>query len=653
MAGAAAILLLSIPHPTVEGSDSGLLVVALRIHDVLTSFALMGICLLVGAFILRSRRLDPHGGVNALAACMVVGAGAIGALLLIAGLVGQFQPTAVIAVTAGATVLSASSAVVSSLRSLVLMVGREIRSLFEGWSSIGLVGLSAALLVYTLFMALGPTTSWDGPMYHVDLAREFLDHGRIHLPVDNLHAAFVGSPQMLNAVVLAAGAESGPAVIQWVWTVALLGVVVTTSARWVSPRAGAWSAMLFWAYPIVPLIGSSDLVDMAMSTALFTFVVVLADRLRASESGDGLLLGFLGGAAALTKYQAIPYLLGAAVFWLVWSGLGRSRFDWSEALLAGAVCLTLFTPWIVKNVILFGAPLYPFFTEQTYPPLLEGLVHSSSLQPAESYSFLGSVRERFSLPGWIFRPETLTPESVGRWYGLPPLFLLGVTGFVGTHRRRLALMATPVALGALVLLAASPRTNLRYLMPVAPAAIVALAASAAHLWERIRPTLAFVTQLSIVLMSLVLISDWMLDVTVPTGRATAGIGIISEDEFAGRPANFPQRRIRALDQALDAFSLNDSTRALLFFEARGDLFDNPVWQDNLSNSWQMLSDGLVGQCLQSPAVGVVVLNTPTLDSYRARGASEFQLRESQFREFADRCLTYIGTVDGYEVYVPA
>ena len=71
--------------------------------------------------------------------------------------------------------------------------------------------------------------------------------------------------------------------------------------------------------------------------------------------------GFFAGCAIGCKYTgAIPLAIGLLFLWMKHRAEPLSRLLRSELIYA-ATALFVFSPWLLKNIIYFGNPVFPFF----------------------------------------------------------------------------------------------------------------------------------------------------------------------------------------------------------------------------------------------------------------------------------------------------
>jgi hypothetical protein len=224
----------------------------------------------------------------------------------------------------------------------------------DGWGKwmIACLVLAATL---NLAGALAPPFEYDELEYHLGALADYQRAGHIvFLP----HNFYSNMPQLTEMLYLLARTTTSDIAAKLVhWSFGVLGALAVygLAQRLWSKAVGLTAAVLFYCVPFVQDLGQTARIDLA--TAYFTTLAFGALVLwMEDEKGDFVWLSALcAGAAAATKWPAIPIVLLPAALMVVFR---RRSF-----LLAGAFCLLavmMVAPWLVKNWLLAGNPVYPF-----------------------------------------------------------------------------------------------------------------------------------------------------------------------------------------------------------------------------------------------------------------------------------------------------
>jgi hypothetical protein len=239
----------------------------------------------------------------------------------------------------------------------------------------------------------GPT-AWLPPLYPLLIAAVFKVFG-----IYTLKSAWV-----LLAINCAVSAATAIAI----WEIGL---------RCFSPRVALWAAWLWALYPAAMQYAVRWIWEMTITTALFTWVFLLALRMRevgpaelgldaAEENSRGRLLkrwclfGLLWGVIALSNSTLLLFLPVCGI-WILIGTWGR-RGAVQGAVLAGAIFLSCIAPWTWRNWTVFhtfiplrgnlGAELYMGNGPGSTGLLMENLHPFQSAEQLREYAAMGEVR---------------------------------------------------------------------------------------------------------------------------------------------------------------------------------------------------------------------------------------------------------------------
>ena len=237
------------------------------------------------------------------------------------------------------------------------------------------------MLTTALLWALTPPTAWDGLVYHLTGPKFYLRTGRVAHPVDLPYLGFPELVEMLFAWGMGLTGERAAAVIHWLYGSLMVGAILAggrglyrggTGPTWEGQgrhEAGPYAAAVLLSAPTAVLLAGWPYVDLALmlysTLAFLALVRSLEDR---HHSRAWLVLsGACAGLALSTKYTAMALLPALALALLAvqsWRPGARARAlrrATCDLLLLGSTALLLWSPWLLKNLLLTGNPTYPFF----------------------------------------------------------------------------------------------------------------------------------------------------------------------------------------------------------------------------------------------------------------------------------------------------
>lgn len=576
-----------------------------------------------------------------------LGAGLAGTALLALGGIGALRPVPLLVVlgTAAVAFRRQIRGLGRSVLSIASDLREEVRARPESW--IAVVGL-AIVSVCALALAVAPVTDWDSLMYHVEVPALFLDEGRIHLPLDNLHVTRIGLVQLLYVVPLALGSPAGAAVLSLGFGAALALATYGAFADAFDRRTATVATTAVVGFAMLLLVAVTPRVDVALTLFLFLASVLIA-REDVGEKTTLVTAGLLLGFAFATKFVAGPYVvaLGAAVLVVAvgdrsaGAALGARL---GAGLLLAATTTAVAAPWLLKNLLLVGAPFYPFLAEPVAQPWLRalGLAPDRSVLPPGTGDWVWGLRARFNLVDFVVAPERLTIEGEGRYYFASPM--LAFLPLLVLRRRRLLLVLALPALGYIAtIIGFFPQLNLRYLLP----GLVPLAAVGAAVADQLFGGRRLV-RAGLLLLALLPGAVAVGHFAMLSGALGHAVGLTTGPEYLHHhPKTAPLSRGAILAQR----HVPPDGLVLMVYEARGFRFPRPAIQDNKATNFPyLLASGATERCLENTPFTHVLLNEGVLQYHLAAGLDPEAVGWDRFPDFADRCLRLVDAATGLALF---
>ncbi len=239
-------------------------------------------------------------------------------------------------------------------------------SLKRAWTQSDGFGKTTALAVISIlacafFVSLAPPIQFDALTYHLAIPRAYLMEGRvIYLPEN----AFWGMPEqteILHTLAMLFGGNEAATFLGWAMgLLALIGIFSYTCERlgqraaWAALACllagGTLSASLAWGYVEWP--------SMLFGTCM---LIALDKWLTDKDQKSIALAGIFTGMALATKYTAGIILIAGAVVILSEFKTTGARITGKTILLFGVSAVLMVLPWLAKNFLATGNPLYPSF----------------------------------------------------------------------------------------------------------------------------------------------------------------------------------------------------------------------------------------------------------------------------------------------------
>jgi hypothetical protein len=635
-------------HVYVTPVTTGPLLVLDHLFDITLVLALLAICASLGSWLLARCRVALEQPVEALVFSIGVGAGILATTILICGLLSCLQ-----AFTLGLILLSFAFLTRKELAQLPASMVQCLTRLKTHSSTLGLVFFGAVAL-FMLLMALEPPLDWDSLMYHLRVPAQFLTQGRIYLPEDNLHTAYVGLAHMLYIPLIAFGSQSGSALLSAFFALALGLAVFELCLQFLSDGTAGLSLCSLWGSTIILITAITPRVDVALAFFLFLAHYALLKALSDSSTQSVFYLSAcLLGLAVGIKYPAIIYIVALAplIVRVAWRRPERFLGAARNLAIFSVLCTATAFPWLAKNWLLLGSPLYPFLGDTRIEPWLAAFYPDRAVAfPIihETLRWVSQVSAPFSILTLILAPGALAVETEGALYYPNPIFLLlPLWVFLIWRNRILNWLMLPAVGYLIILILYWPYGVVRYLMPaLAPFTIVSVDI-AVRAWQRFVPS-RLAVGLSALIFGITLMPFGVIvkAYLVKTDVLAHAIGRSSAENHLSK-----RRRVYAEIVSYVNQNLPKEARVLLIYEARGYYFNVPVIQDNALTNWPLLARSEAAtNCLRSTGISHVLVNVESLRYYLRRGVDPQSLQWDAFREFSRRCLTPIRGTRAYTLF---
>ncbi|MDR3620342.1 MAG: glycosyltransferase family 39 protein [Paludisphaera borealis] len=284
------------------------------------------------------------------------------------------------------------------------------RPRFETGTAVAVL-IVAPFLVLMLLGAMLPAVDFDVLEYHLQGPKEYFQNGRIAFLPHNVYTSMPFGVEMLHLIGMEVMGD-------WWWgglvgqlLVALYApmaaVLIAGSASRLGSRwAGRFAAIVYLTTPWIYRLGVIAYVEGPLcyfqAALLWTLIRGWNDE-RAPRGRFWGLLGLLAGGAMTCKYTAV---LSAVIPWGVFSVADAVRRRSARPVLAFVLGWSVvMAPWMIKNVIDTGNPVYPLawkvFGGRDWTPAREAQwSHAHGPRPITSAHFWHSVVEVAGRSDW-------------------------------------------------------------------------------------------------------------------------------------------------------------------------------------------------------------------------------------------------------------
>jgi hypothetical protein len=290
-----------------------------------------------------------------------LGWGGMGLSLLALGLLHLYYSDLIWALTALALLRTGREAW-AWLKDLFSVLGQ----LWEQWFSgplrfkqiFGAFGLLVLLL--TGLRALAPPVTWDALVYHLTLPKLYAATHQLNLSTDII---FTGMPQLTEMLYTAATLLRGEIAAQllgWVFGALLtVGLAAHASQIFKEEKLSALAPAILFSSVTVALSLAWAYADVLVMLYALTALITLRQWRVTREWRWLWLSGILAGFTLGCRYVGFLVLVAGVVLILLAS---YERGFWVRLLAAATfagIALIVFLPWLIKNWIFTGSPIYP------------------------------------------------------------------------------------------------------------------------------------------------------------------------------------------------------------------------------------------------------------------------------------------------------
>lgn len=226
--------------------------------------------------------------------------------------------------------------------------------------------MAATIFFFHLDGCFLPVTGQDELTYHLTMPRQYLVAHRIYATPNLLHGNFPYNAEMLYTFCLALGSGVLCKLLHW-FLFASTCIGILAYSRKLCRGAGYLSLLLYlvavgMVYVRSPMEAGSD-----VPCALYLILGLYFIGCMTPEGWKfpAVMAGILNGLAWGTKYVAPAFITPPLILCLVGRGLQQGfSIRQTAGILAIFLLLTLglFAPWMAKNALCTGNPLYPMFS---------------------------------------------------------------------------------------------------------------------------------------------------------------------------------------------------------------------------------------------------------------------------------------------------
>ena len=236
--------------------------------------------------------------------------------------------------------------------------------------SIILVVLLFAAVIIIGIMASVPPVSRDALIHHLAIPKLYLEHGGIYeIPAFGF-SYYPMNVTLLYAIPLYFGSDILPKFIHFAFAIGTAFLIYRYLIRRLSKEYALIGALFFLTIPVIVRLSTTAYVDLGLIFFLFASILFLFNWIESRFKIRYLLLSAVFCGLALgTKYNGLVglFLLGLFVPFVYsrYTMDEKKRINSAKAIgyafVFVAVSLAVFSPWMIRNAMWTGNPVYPLY----------------------------------------------------------------------------------------------------------------------------------------------------------------------------------------------------------------------------------------------------------------------------------------------------
>jgi 4-amino-4-deoxy-L-arabinose transferase-like glycosyltransferase len=220
--------------------------------------------------------------------------------------------------------------------------------------------LAGTYLIWLLLTGLLPVTSIDELIYHLEIPRRLAESGGDHFFVDNVYAYFPELGENFFLFGYKAGGVFAARLFHTLYGALLVMALYGFCRPMIPEKYSVLAVALFATIPSVMVLAGLAYVDLMFALYSLLALLALTEYVRDWQVGWAVLVGVFAGGAWATKHTGLQLLM-LLILVLLLSQLQQKRKQFPfGGVLAGVIALVIAAPYLVRNVLVTGWPLFPF-----------------------------------------------------------------------------------------------------------------------------------------------------------------------------------------------------------------------------------------------------------------------------------------------------
>lgn len=229
--------------------------------------------------------------------------------------------------------------------------------------------LFAGLVLMILILGAVPPVSRDALIHHLAIPKLYLKHGGIYETPELSFSYYPMNLDLLYLIPLYFKNDIFPKFIHFAFALITAAMVYRYLLRRLTREYALLGALFFLSIPIIVRLSGEVYVDLGLVCFLFAALLFIFHWVESGFQSKHLFIGAVCCGLALgTKYNGLIGLFLLTLFIaFVYSRYhaGQKRYgikaiSWAAAF--AGVALIVFSPWMIRNALWTGNPVYPLYS---------------------------------------------------------------------------------------------------------------------------------------------------------------------------------------------------------------------------------------------------------------------------------------------------
>ena len=273
--------------------------------------------------------------------------------------------------------------------------------------------------------ALTPPTFYDSLVYHLAIPLQYVKNHRIIKIESNLFSNFPQNIEMLYTMAIILCDDILANLIHFVFFPLITLSIYGFLREKYDGKISIFASLIFAITPAVVMLASGTYVDLGLTFYLFLSFISLMKWTETIQNKWLVLSGLLVGFSLGIKYTAG---ISTIIFILIifYTAVSKRENIFSKIILFVSSAFLVFLPWLVKNYIFTGNPVFPFYIFGNAPDYIQKYLSHVAQHGTSGFADFVNLPWNVTMEGVKFGGGF---DIIGPFYlvFLPVLFLITKT----------------------------------------------------------------------------------------------------------------------------------------------------------------------------------------------------------------------------------